>query len=159
MPAEQLLDAIDAVSGVPGNFAGVPVGTRASELPSPEMGGHFLRIFGQPGRETVCDCERGKEPKLSQPLTLMSGTLLSARLRDPRSRLAKHLAQVTDPAAVAAADRKYLSELYFAAFSRAAVEEELAYAMQHLQTVGDRAAGLEDVSWAVLNSKEFLFQH
>jgi hypothetical protein len=86
MPAEQLLDAISRVTGVSQDFPGLPAGTRAGELPTPELGGDFLRVFGQPARDTVCDCERGKEPKLTQPLTLLNGGLISEKLRDRYGR-------------------------------------------------------------------------
>jgi hypothetical protein len=79
----------------------LPAGTRAGELPSPELGGHFLKVFGQPSRETVCDCERGKEPKLTQPLTLLNGTLISQKLRDRRGKLAQHVDQLADRLAAA----------------------------------------------------------
>lgn len=101
MPAEQLLDAIGAVTGVPQDFPGLPAGTRAGALPTPELGGDFLRVFGQPGRDTVCDCERGKEPKLTQPLTLINGGLISDKLRDRRSNLSIHLDQLASRLAAA----------------------------------------------------------
>ena len=101
MSAEQLLDAISAVTGVPEDFPGLPAGTRAGQLPSPELGGHFLKVFGQPSRETVCDCERGKEPKLTQPLTLLNGTLITQKLRDRRGRLSAHVDRLADRLAAA----------------------------------------------------------
>jgi hypothetical protein len=101
LSAEQLLDAIGAVTGVPEDFPGLPARTRAGQLPSPELGGHFLKVFGQPSRETVCDCERGKEPKLTQPLTLLNGTLITQKLRDRRGRLAAHVDQLADRLAAA----------------------------------------------------------
>ena len=89
------------MTGVPEDFHGLPTGTRAGQLPSPELGGHFLKVFGQPSRETVCDCERGKEPKLTQPLTLLNGTLISQKLRDRRGRLSLHVDQLSDRLAAA----------------------------------------------------------
>jgi hypothetical protein len=89
------------VTGVPEDFHGLPAGTRAGQLPSPELGGHFLKVFGQPSRETVCDCERGKEPKLTQPLTLLNGTLISQKLRDRRGKLSAHVDQLADRLAAA----------------------------------------------------------
>jgi hypothetical protein len=101
LPAEQLLDAISRVTGVPQDFPGLPAGTRAGQLYTPEVGGDFLRVFGQPGRDTVCDCERGKEPKLTQPLTLISGGLITEKLRDRRSKLSVHLDQLAPRLAAA----------------------------------------------------------
>jgi hypothetical protein len=101
LSAEQLLDAIGTVTGVPEDFPGLPAGTRAGQLPSPELGGHFLKIFGQPSRETVCDCERSKEPKLTQPLTLLNGTLITQKLRDRRGKLSAHVDHLADRLAAA----------------------------------------------------------
>lgn len=89
LSAEQLLDAIGHVTGVPERFAGLPPGTRATTLPSPDFGNDFLKLFGQPSRNTVCDCERTEDPKLAQALQLINGPVISKRLRDGRSRLSK----------------------------------------------------------------------
>ncbi len=94
LPAEQLVDAISQVTGASDDYPGLPSGTRAGQLPSPEMGGHMLKVFGQPGRDTVCACERSSEPKLSQPLLLLNGVALTTKLADRRGWLAKHLDQL-----------------------------------------------------------------
>ena len=101
LTAEQLLDAISRVTGVPERFAGLPAGTRATALPSPDFGNDFLKLFGQPARNTVCECERSDDPKLSQALQLINGPIISGKLRDSRSRLSRLLDN--DPARVAAA--------------------------------------------------------
>ncbi len=91
LSAEQLLDAISSVTGTPEAFPGLPAGTRAAQLPSPELGTHFLKIFGQPGRDTACECERGHDPKLTQALQLINGPMITAKLQDRASRLSKRL--------------------------------------------------------------------
>lgn len=101
LSAEQLLDAIGHVTGVPERFAGLPVGTRATSLPSPDFGNDFLKLFGQPARNTVCECERSNDPKLSQALQLINGPMLSGKLSDSRSRLSRQFNNV--PARVSAA--------------------------------------------------------
>ncbi len=87
LSAEQLLDAISSVTGTPEAFPGLPAGTRAGQLPSPELGTYFLRIFGQPSRDTACECERGHDPKLTQALQLINGPMITAKLQDRGSRL------------------------------------------------------------------------
>ena len=91
LAAEPLLDAICSVTGVPEKYAGLPAGTRATQLPSPDVGSDFLKLFGQPARNTVCDCERSREPKLSQTLQLLSGDFLQKKLSHKQSRLMTHL--------------------------------------------------------------------
>lgn len=89
LTAEQLLDAICHVTGVPEKFAGLPVGIRATALPTPDVGSDFLVAFGQPARNTACECERTDEPKLSQALRLLNGEIISKKLRSPDSRLSR----------------------------------------------------------------------
>jgi len=89
MTAEQLLDAIGRVTGVPETFTGLPERTRAGQLPSPDSGNHFMKVFGQPGRETACACERSADPKLDRALQMISGPLLPQKLRDRRSKISR----------------------------------------------------------------------
>ncbi|MFN0018693.1 MAG: DUF1549 domain-containing protein [Pirellulaceae bacterium] len=91
LSAEQLLDAISSVTGTPESFPGLPAGTRAGQLPSPELGTHFLKVFGQPSRDTACECERGHDPKLTQALQLINGPMITAKLQAPASRLSRRL--------------------------------------------------------------------
>ncbi len=91
LTAEPLLDAICTVTGVAEKYAGLPAGTRATQLPSPDVGNDFLKVFGQPARNTVCDCERSREPKLSQALQLLSGDFIQAKLNHKQGRLMRHL--------------------------------------------------------------------
>ncbi|MEJ7637608.1 MAG: DUF1553 domain-containing protein [Singulisphaera sp.] len=66
LPAEVLLDAISQTSGVPSDFAGLPVGTRAIELPDEGVSSTFLDTFGRPRRDTACECERVTSASLGQ---------------------------------------------------------------------------------------------
>ena len=59
LSAEQLLDAICAVTDVPETFGSLPPGTKATQIPAPDLAkNEFLKTFGQPERQTVCACER-----------------------------------------------------------------------------------------------------
>lgn len=150
--AEQLLDAICHVTGVPEKFKGLPVGTRAVELPDPPTNHYFLKIFGQPQREMACGCERSNESNLSQALQMINGPVVHNKLRDANSRIAQMMKQKQTDDAI-------ITTLYLAALSRKPVAEELAAAKKHIANTKDRKEALEDVGWAILNSKEFLFQH
>ncbi|WP_339911513.1 DUF1553 domain-containing protein [Symmachiella dynata] len=154
LSAEQLLDAICQVTSVPENFKGLPVGFRAVELPDPPTDHYFLKIFGQPQREMACACERSNESNLSQALQMINGPVVHNKLRDDKGRIAAAIAAGKDNATI-------ITELYLAALSRQPAEEELAAAIKHVGETKDkeRRMTLEDVGWALLNSKEFLFQH
>ena len=101
LSAEQLLDAVSQVTGIPEEFRGLPPGMTATTLPSPDFGNDFLKVFGQPARNTVCECERTHDPKLAQTLQMINGSLIPGKLRDSRSRLGILLDD--QPARVAAA--------------------------------------------------------
>ncbi len=152
LSAEQLLDAICQVTAVPEKFAGLPAGTRATQLPSPDINHPFLKVFGQPAREMACQCERSSESNLSQALQMINGPLVHGKLRDEKNRLR----QLTT---AGKSDREIVEELYLVALCRQPTEIELERALSHVASQEDRVAGLEDVCWAVLNAKEFLFQH
>lgn len=152
LTAEQLLDAICQVTGVPEKYAGLPAGTRAVELPSPDVDNYFLKVFGQPARETACACERAGESNLSQALQMINGPLVHGKIKDAKNRARTLAAAGKQPADV-------IKELYLAAFSRAPSDPEMKAALDHIAKSGNAERGMEDVCWAILNTNEFLFQH
>lgn len=152
LSAEQLLDAICAVTEVPETFPGVPAGTRATELSEPPADNYFLKIFGQPQREMACQCERSNESNLSQALQMINGPVVHNKLRDAAGRIAKLVAANKT-------DDEIINELYLAALARKPVAGELDAAKKHIAANMDRKLAMEDIGWALLNSKEFLFQH
>ncbi|WLD14178.1 DUF1549 and DUF1553 domain-containing protein [Planctellipticum variicoloris] len=152
LTAEQLLDAICEVTDIPEQFPGMPVGTRASELADPPTDNYFLKVFGQPQREMACQCERSTDSNLSQALQMINGPVVHNKLRADNGRIAKMIGEQKS-------DDDIITTLYLAALSRPPVAEELTAAKQHIAGSTDRRQALEDVGWAVLNSKEFLFQH
>ena len=152
LSAEQLLDSICAVTDVPEKFKGMPLGTRAVELADPPTDHYFLKIFGQPQREMACQCERSSESNLSQALQMINGPVVHNKLRDDNGRIARMIRQDKP-------DDEIIRTIYLAAVCREPVEEELLASKKHIANSKDHRQALEDVGWAVLNSKEFLFQH
>jgi uncharacterized protein DUF1553/uncharacterized protein DUF1549 len=153
MPAEVLLDAISQVTEAPEKFANVPEGTRAVQLPAPAVRGRhpFLRLFGQPGRESVCECERTNETTLGQSFALISGGVLDGKLKRPDNRIGRLLT-------AGKTDAEIVSELYLAALSREPQRPEVEGTLKYVAGKPDRRAALEDVLWALVNSKEFLLR-
>ncbi len=152
--AEQLLDAISDVTAMPETFAGVPAGTRATQLPEPPTDNYFLKVFGQPQREMACECERSSESNLSQALQMINGPTVHNKLRADGGRVAQMIAATKS-------DDEIITTVYLAAVSRAPSSGEMQTAKNHIASVpaDQRRLALEDIGWAVLNSKEFLFQH
>ncbi len=161
LSAEQLVDAISEVVGVQNEFVGVPAGTKATWLPAPDLKPHnpsqlgsidFLKVFGQPERQSVCECERGDETSLGQALELLNGEYLNKRLTAPENRFRKLLHTGTSL-------NQIIRELYCAALCREPSEEELNAAAGYANRATDRTVALEDICWAIVNKDEFLFQH
>ena len=166
LQAEVLLDAIDHLSGTQTDFANLPAGTRAVALPdnSYNRSSQFLRVFGRPEAESVCECERVQSSSLAQSLHLINSGELRSKLASPTGR-AERLAKEEKPA-----DAK-VRELYLVAFSREPRSDELKHALDYLseprlnaegQPIDSQQAAREnfqDLIWALVNTKEFLFNH
>jgi hypothetical protein len=152
LPAEALLDAICAATGVPEKFNGLPRGTRAIQLPDAGVASPFLDTFGRPPREIACECERSAEPNISQALQLMNGDLVNRKLGREEGRVARLVAR-GGPTADA------ITEIYFACLSRPPRSSELSTSLRLIAKAPKRQEGLEDLLWTLLNSREFLFNH
>lgn len=150
--AEQLFDALCQVTAVPEKFAGLPMGTRAMQLPDGEVNHPFLKTFGQPARELACECERESESNLAQALQLINGPAVNDRLRNPNNIIGRLLAKKTTEQAM-------LEELFLTTLSRRPVETESKAMLAHVAASMDKRKAWEDVHWALINSKEFLFRH
>jgi hypothetical protein len=160
LEAEQLLDALAQVTGVPVQFRGYPLGMRANQVPAPPqsgrrgvegMGERFLKTFGKPERLLTCECERNDDPGLLQAFQLITGELMNSLVREPDNRLGKLLS-------AGASDTAILEEFYLAALCRPPTATESKKLLAFVGGAKDRRAAWEDVLWALLNSKEFLLR-
>ncbi len=153
LSAEQLLDALNHAIGTPHTFGTLPVGTKATQLPAPDLVKvDFLKVFGQPERSTVCACERAEDSNLGMAIELFNGPLVYEKLRHPKNRFRQAIAEGKSV-------EEAIKQLYYAALCRLPTERELQAAMEHCSSRPENLAGLEDVCWALINTDEFLFQH
>ncbi len=148
--SEQLMDAVNAAAGAKAVFPEVPADMTASQFPDPHVGKEgFLDVFGRPLRESACECERRSDFSLPQALNLVNGRTISDAVADPKGRVAKLILSGKDDAAIA-------EDLYLAAYGRLPDKVESQRALQYLSG-GPKATRAQDLLWALLNSKGFLF--
>ena len=114
----------------------------------PQMDSQFLSAFGQPARESPCACERRSEPTIDQSLQMLNGDLV----REHTAQGARHYSRNPD-------NHQMLTDIYFAALMRPPREQEEAAALTWLEKHPDREAAVADILWAVINTREFQFQH
>lgn len=153
LPAEVLLDAVCQVSGVPEKFNGWPVGYRAVQIWDSRMPSYFFKVFGRPARNTVCDCERSNEPSISQALHLLNSPEIVSKLHHHEGTVKKLVETIPSNEAL-------IEELYLLSLSRFPSAEERQLTLQHLtESRESRRAAAEDILWALMNSKEFLYNH
>lgn len=165
LPAEVILDAYSQVTGVPTKFDGYPEGYRALQLPDSQVGSYFLTAFGRPERKQTCSCERTEASSVAQTLHIANGDTLNMKLRSEDSFVRKLAEQAEDDERTL--NERAIEDIFMRALSRFpnAEEKESALAvLSGLPAGGEGAAearreALEDLTWAVLSGKEFLFNH
>ncbi|MEA3186640.1 MAG: hypothetical protein QOD99_470, partial [Chthoniobacter sp.] len=149
--AEVMLDCITEVTGTRSKFKGMPLGARAVQIADGQTSSYFLKTFGRATRETPCACEVSMEPNLSQALHLLNGDTVQRKIAD--GSLIKRLLEAKK------SPKEIVAELYLRCFARNPTETESANLSPLLEKNESVQKPLEDVFWALLNSKEFMFNH
>jgi hypothetical protein len=152
LTAEQLADAVDFVTGTRQKYSGLPAGTRAIQLPDPRVPSYLLDVFGRPQRAVVCECERTATPNIAQAMHLLNGDTLTKKIADPTGRIEQLMKTRPTTATV-------IRDLYLVVLSRPPSADEAARAQDWLVKAGNMRDGAQDLMWALINSREFLFNH
>lgn len=154
LSAEVLYDAFHQVTATSERFSGLPEGTRATQLPDSSVAPYFLKVFGQPQGDTACECERSQEANLAQSLHLLNSAEVQNKVAAGNGRAATLAADKNRP------DEEKLRELYRWVYSREPQSDELNIAIAHITKHKDNPKiAYEDIVWALINTKEFLFNH
>lgn len=150
MRAEVLLDCISQVTETKDKFRGLPAGARAVEVADARTTTYFLTTFGRATRETICSREE-TGPTLSQALHLLNGETVEQKIT--QGGVVKKLMNAQK------GPREIATELYLRTFNRFPTDEELAHLEPHWGVSEQQPAVFHDVFWALLNAKEFMFNH
>ena len=147
--AEILLDAITQVTDTKNKFAGLPLGARAVQIANGNTSTYFLTTFGRATRDSVCSCEVKIEPNLSQALHLLNGETVASKIGEGKlveRRLGRRQAT-----------REIIEELYIRCLDAKANRKRKC--TKHRRIDRDVKQILEDTFWALMNSREFVFNH
>lgn len=149
--AEVLLDLINSVTDSPDKYSGIPLGSRAVEIVDGNTSTYFLTTFGRSKRGSVCSCEVTVDPNLSQALHLLNGTTVNTKVSRAKwlQKLIKDKAKPED----------VVNEIYWRCLSRPATNKELSKLQEFLEDPKELSNSYYDIFWAVMNSKEFFFNH
>jgi hypothetical protein len=149
IPAEVLLDCLCAVTGAPEKYPGLPMGARAVQIADGGLSTYFLTTFGRAPRNTVCACEPKTEPTLSQALHLLNGSAVHDKINE--GKLVETMIEAGKK------PNEIVEEIYLRCLGRKPTEAESQRIAELYGTAEKPVAELQDVFWAVLNSREFLF--
>ena len=151
--AESLIDAISSVTDIPSKFpaANTPdiVANLAMAMPGIPKGPGFLKTFGKPNRLLICECERSNQVSLVQSLTLANGPEVQGKITSDQNVIAKMLSQNVQPESI-------IEEIYLRALARGPHEHEWTAFREMIARAEPVRQVLEDILWAVINSKEFV---
>ena len=147
--SELLLDMITQVTETKNKFQGLPLGARAVQIANGNTSTYFLTAFGRATRETVCSCEVKMEPNLSQALHLLNGDTLHTKIQQ-FNVIGLMLTEGLKP-------EEIITELYVRCLTRKPTQGELEKLTALVNAEQDKKVALEDIFWALLNSREFVF--
>jgi hypothetical protein len=150
MRSEVLLDCITEVTDTKDKYRGLPTGARAVEIADGRTSNYFLTTFGRKDRETICSREE-VGPTLSQALHLINGDTVEQKIAQG-GVIKKLMSSNKTPAEI-------VSELYLRCFGREPTPEELVKIEPYWGVTEEQPAVFNDVFWALLNAKEFMFNH
>jgi hypothetical protein len=152
--AEVVLDVLNDALGTKEDFGRAASGKRAIEVAAnrvnEDYAARLFRIFDRPLRTSTCDCERPSNPALPQTLFLMTDPALLKKIST--GRLAKLFSAKMS-------DARIVDELFLATLSRLPDQNEKTSALDRASAASDREAGLTDVLWALVNTREFILNH
>lgn len=151
IPAESLLDCISQATNTKDKFRGLPLGARATQIADGATSNYFLTTFGRSQRTTVCADEATTDPSLSQALHLINGDATGGKIN--RGGLLKEWAEKK------LSKDEVLDQIYLICLSRKPTDTERTALHAEIAKAPNENQGLQDIFWAVLNSREFIFNH
>ena len=117
------------------------------------MQSDFLGLFGKPRRAEACECERDGGSNMLQALHMINGKSILNRVSAGNGRVAQLLKQKLS-------DEELVGQLYLWSLARRPTTAEIDLALGHIESYGEkRNEAVQDLMWALLNSRQFVLVH
>ena len=149
MGAQILLDVLNDVTGTQEKYGRYPRGTRAVALPLP-VSSRFLSLYGRSNREFLGDLNPKLEPTLTQALHMINSNYVNKKLRSSTGVLTRLIKEKPD-------NQELITELYLSTLSRFPTDPEAEMAEVYITESPKYRTGCEDLLWALISSRSFLF--
>lgn len=162
LDAEVLIDAVCQVTGtaeeyssaIPEPFTYLPEGQRSIAIPDGSISSAFLQMFGRPPRDTGLESERDNTPTAEQRLHMLNSSHIQLKIQ--QSLKLRSLVQ----AQPGGKPRDPIDRIYLTVLSRYPTDDELKTVVAYFQSVqGNKWPAVVDLTWALINSAEFLYRH
>ena len=158
LDAEVLIDALCAITGttetysslIPEPFTFLPEGTRAIALPDGSISSSFLELFGRPPRDSGLAAERNPNPSAAQRLHFLNSSHVRTKIE--KSPLLHTILRSAAPGQAA-------NQLYLHILSRYPTDNEVRLLREMVTATPNRLNAFTDITWALLNTTEFLCRH
>ncbi|MDB5351103.1 MAG: Protein of unknown function (DUF1553)/Protein of unknown function [Planctomycetota bacterium] len=155
LTAHQMADALAQVTGVPLRFGQAGqrgVIRKAIEINDPSIPSTLLDTFGRCPRTNGCSAVSVPALSLRQSLLLIGGNEVDGKVSNLNGYLSNLLLDNPDPSDL-------VELLYFKTLCRPPTPEELSHWTAELKGASSFRDAAEDLFWALLNSREFAFNH
>lgn len=152
LSAHQMADALAQATDVPDRFPNRPPRTRAIEVYDPSTASTVLDTFGRCARTVACASVSTPPLSLRQSLLLIGGDAIESKVSSINGYLASLLSLDPGPEEV-------VENLYLRTLCRPPTAEEQSRWSAELTQASSRREAAEDLFWALLNSREFAFNH
>lgn len=160
LDAEVLIDAVNQITGgtekyvspIPEPFTYIPETQRSIALADGSINSPFLEMFGRPARDTGWESERNNKPSAAQRLHFLNSSNVQRKIEDSK--------QLQAIWAGKGGMKEITGNLYMLILSRQPTEEEVKAAEAYVTSGhANGREGVIDITWALLNSVEFLYRH